>query len=106
MYFRVLSHYVQRATIGDLSCRPPPQASLAVQKTMRIFVQFVFEFHNTNKVKAKVFFFLILNGTFLGSYLVGRYNSYLERQKIMDIKGGNNIKLERCYKRRIRENNV
>ncbi|RNA12104.1 hypothetical protein BpHYR1_035682 [Brachionus plicatilis] len=26
----VLSHYVQRATIGDLSCRPPPQASLAV----------------------------------------------------------------------------
>ncbi|RNA09378.1 hypothetical protein BpHYR1_003552 [Brachionus plicatilis] len=30
MYFHVLSHYVQRATIGDLSCRPPPQASLAV----------------------------------------------------------------------------
>ncbi|RNA15299.1 hypothetical protein BpHYR1_049698 [Brachionus plicatilis] len=28
--FFVLSHYVQRATIGDLSCRPPPQACLAV----------------------------------------------------------------------------
>ncbi|RNA19660.1 hypothetical protein BpHYR1_022691 [Brachionus plicatilis] len=27
---RVSSHYVQRATIGDLSCRTPPQASLAV----------------------------------------------------------------------------
>ncbi|RNA37960.1 hypothetical protein BpHYR1_047345 [Brachionus plicatilis] len=26
---RVSSHYVQRATIGDLSCRTPPQASLA-----------------------------------------------------------------------------
>ncbi|RNA28177.1 hypothetical protein BpHYR1_031072 [Brachionus plicatilis] len=27
--FFILSHYVQRATIGDLSSRPPPQASLA-----------------------------------------------------------------------------
>ncbi|RNA33991.1 hypothetical protein BpHYR1_002836 [Brachionus plicatilis] len=31
MYYHVLSHYVQRATIVDLSCRPPPQACLAIE---------------------------------------------------------------------------
>ncbi|RMZ93540.1 hypothetical protein BpHYR1_046897, partial [Brachionus plicatilis] len=37
--YSVSSHYVQGATIGDLSCRTPPQASLAFYFIKRIAVK-------------------------------------------------------------------